>query len=76
MNYREYIITNPNIMLGKPIIKGTRLTVELILRKLSEGASTVDLLEMYPHLEPIHILASFAYASDVMANEETISMSV
>jgi uncharacterized protein (DUF433 family) len=41
---------NPKVMMGKPVIRGTRLTVELILRKLSEGASEVDLMEAYPRL--------------------------
>ncbi len=61
-------------MRGKPIIAGTRITVELILRKLSEGATNSDLLTMYPHLQDIHILSALAYASDVMANEEMISL--
>jgi len=43
--------SDPNIMLGKPVIKGTRVTVELILRKLSEGMSMEELLEAYPHLK-------------------------
>ena len=41
---------NPKIMLGKPVIRGTRITVELILRKLGEGASEADLLKAYPQL--------------------------
>lgn len=48
MNYKEKKTTDPNIMLGKPIIKGTRITVELILRKLSEGVTMEDLLKAYP----------------------------
>ena len=50
------IEVNPRVMLGKPVVKGTRIPVELILRKLSEGASMDDLLDAYPHLtvEDIH----------------------
>lgn len=48
--YHERIVSDHQVMLGKPVIKGTRLTVELILRKLSQGATTDDLLKMYPHL--------------------------
>ena len=44
-------------MLGKPTLKGTRVTVELVLRKLSQGASVNDLLEMYPHLSNKEISA-------------------
>jgi len=51
MYYKEHIELNPEIMLGKPIIKGTRITVELIMRKLSEGYNIDNLLRSYPHLE-------------------------
>ena len=70
--YNDYIVTDYRVMLGKPILKGTRLTVELILRKLSEGASHTDMLEMYPHLSEAHLLAVLAYAADVLANEESL----
>ena len=52
----DRIEVNPNVMLGKPVVRGTRIPVELILRKLSEGASTADLLDAYPRLtvEDIH----------------------
>lgn len=72
MNYKERIISDHRIMLGKPVIKGTRLTVELILRKLSEGATTPDLLSMYPNLREADVLAALNYASDVLAHEEVI----
>lgn len=49
-------------MLGKPIVKGTRITVELILKKLSEGMSFEDLLEAYPHLTKDDILAALSYS--------------
>ncbi|SFF27958.1 DUF433 domain-containing protein [Spirosoma endophyticum] len=72
MNYRERVVSDHQTMLGKPVIKGTRITVELVLRKLSEGATTQDLLIMYPHLQEIDVLAALMYASDVLANEEII----
>lgn len=59
-------------MLGKPVIKGTRMTVELLLRKLSEGATAQDLTAMYPHLEEVDIRAALMYVSDIVANEEVI----
>ncbi|MCF2445209.1 DUF433 domain-containing protein [Dyadobacter sp. CY345] len=62
MNYQNYIISDHRIMLGKPIIKGTRLTVELILRKLGEGASENDLLSAYPQLTKQAIQAIMQYA--------------
>ncbi len=68
MNFQDYIESNYNIMLGKPVIKGTRITVELILKKLSEGATSAQLIEMYPSLNNEHINACLAYASDVISN--------
>jgi len=60
---------NPEIMLGKPVIRGTRVTVELLLRKLSQGASEKDLLEAYPHLTSEDIKAAIGYAADTVALE-------
>lgn len=74
MTYKTRIVSDYKIMLGKPIIKGTRITVELILRKLSQGATTADILKMYPHLEEADILAALQYASEVLANEEVIDL--
>jgi uncharacterized protein (DUF433 family) len=53
---------NPKIMMGKPVIRGTRITVELILDKLSEGATEADLLDAHPHLKPEDIRAALGYA--------------
>ena len=66
------IEVNPRIMLGKPVIRGTRITVELILRKIAEGASTEVLLEAYPHLTGADIQAALTYAADTLAHEETV----
>ena len=66
------IETNPKVMMGKPVIRGTRIPVELILRKLSEGTSENDLLDAYPRLTPDDIKAAIGYAADTLAHEETI----
>lgn len=50
--------------MGKPVIRGTRVTVELLLRKLSEGASERDLLDAYPRLTHENIQAAIRYAAD------------
>ena len=60
---------NPDVMLGKPVIRGTRIPVELILRKLSEGASEADLQDAYPRLTREDIQAALAYAADSIAHE-------
>ena len=73
MNYKDVIVSNPGIMLGKPVIKGTRITVELIIKKLSEGFSSDELLNEYPLLKHEDILAALAYSSDVISKEEIIA---
>ncbi len=59
-------------MLGKPVIKGTRITVELILKKLAEGMSAQELVLAYPQLSKGDIYECLRYASDTIANEEII----
>jgi uncharacterized protein (DUF433 family) len=59
-------------MLGKPVIRGTRIRVELILRKLSEGATEEDLLDSYPRLSKADIQAVLAYAADEVAHERVL----
>ncbi len=66
----KYISRNPDIMLGKPIIKGTRITVELIVKKMAGGFTVDNLIEAYPHLQKNQILAALEYAALVIANEE------
>ena len=75
MNAMDRIETNPDVMLGKPVIRGTRIPVELILRKLSEGADEAELLDAYPRLTPDDIRAALAYATDTLAHEETLATS-
>ena len=60
---KQRIEINPEVMLGKPVIKGTRIPVEIILRKLSEGATETDLLDAYPRLTKQDIQAALAYAA-------------
>lgn len=65
----DRIEVNPAVMLGKPVIRGTRIPVELILRKLGEGATEADLLDAYPRLTREDIHAALAYAADSLAHE-------
>lgn len=58
MPTQDGIEINPKVMLGKPVIRGTRITVEMILRKLGEGATHQELLEAYPHLSEHNIAAA------------------
>jgi uncharacterized protein (DUF433 family) len=72
MTFTDRIEINPRVMLGKPVIRGTRIPVELILRKLSEGASEADLLDAYPTLKREDIHAAMRYAADTIAREEVV----
>ena len=74
IDYKNHIESNPSVMLGKPVIKGTRLTVEMILQKLSEGASAEQLIVAYPSLQINDILAVLAYASDIISTETILAM--
>lgn len=68
----ERIEIDAHKMMGKPIIKGTRITVELLLRKLAEGATEADLFDAYPRLTREDIRAAIEYAADTIAHEEII----
>jgi uncharacterized protein (DUF433 family) len=73
MGYRDRITANPEIMLGKPVVKGTRITVELLLSKLGDGAAVDDLLLAYPHLNREDIMAALAYSAEVVGREEMLA---
>ena len=60
------IVSNPDVMLGKPVLEGTRITVELILEKLSGGESVDQILDSYPTLTREGVLAAIKYAVNVL----------
>ena len=66
INWREYIISDEATLLGKPIIKGTRLSVEFILERLADGWTKKMILENYPSLSEEGLTAVFSYAYDCM----------
>ena len=70
MTATNRIVIDPKVMLGKPVIRGTRITVELILRKLGERATEADLLAAYPQLTAEDIQAAILFAADSLAHEE------
>lgn len=67
------IAVDPAIMMGKPCIKGTRITVELVLRKLGAGRSFADLLQAYPQLTEDDLRAALAFAADYLEHETVIA---
>jgi len=66
----ERIVVNPKILGGKPIIKGTRITVEHMLKLLAQGLSSEEILKDYPHLTKEDIAATLLYAAKVASEEE------
>jgi uncharacterized protein (DUF433 family) len=68
----DRIEINPTIMFGKPVIRGTRITVEHILRKLAGGMMIDEILADHPHLTPDDIYAAAAFAADYLAQEEIV----
>jgi uncharacterized protein (DUF433 family) len=68
----ERIEINPAVMFGKPVIKGTRITVEHILRKLAGGMTAAEIVADHPHLAPDDVYAAAAFAADYLAQEEII----
>jgi len=65
----DRIVLDPAVLLGKPLIRGTRIGVELVLDLMSQGWTEADLLAAYPHLSPPDIQACLAYARDLVAAE-------
>jgi uncharacterized protein (DUF433 family) len=72
MTVADRIEIHPDIMLGKPVIRGTRIPVALLLRKLAEGASEADLLDAYPRLSREDLRAALAYGASAIEHEETL----
>jgi uncharacterized protein (DUF433 family) len=66
----ERIVSDPDIMMGKPTIKGTRITVELILEELGQGLSVDEVLEAHPHLRREQVLAALQFAADYLNDED------
>lgn len=74
MNWRDYIVSDPEILVGKPAVKGTRLSVDLILDRLADGWTTEDLFQAYPRLTPEALQAVFAFAAEVLKDEDYIAI--
>ncbi len=72
IHWQDYIEERKDVMLGKPVFKGTRLTVEHVLKEMGLGMTDAELLDNYPTLRPEHIRAALLYAAAVLAMDETI----
>ena len=72
----NHIVSNPEILHGKPCIRGTRINVEFILELMASGATRDDILRSYPHLTAEGVEEAIRYASQFLANEIVISAEV
>lgn len=69
MNWEERIVVDPQVLVGKPIVKGTRISVEFVVDLLARGWTPEQILQEYDHLTPEDIQACLGYASDVLKSE-------
>jgi|UniRef100_A0A7C4TVK8 uncharacterized protein (DUF433 family) len=74
MRYKERIEINPDILVGKPIIKGTRISVEFILELLANGWDTEKILKNYPQLTKEDILAAIEYSLEILKEEKVFAI--
>ena len=70
------ILIDPEVMVGKPVIRGTRIPVELIVRMLAQGVPESEILSEYPRLQPEDIRAALTYAAQVLANEDILPLNI
>jgi uncharacterized protein (DUF433 family) len=72
IRWQDYIEERKGVMMGKPVLKGTRLTVDHVLNELGAGMNGPELLENYPTLRPEHVQAALLYAAAIVAMDQTI----
>ena len=75
MNWKERIVADPEILAGKPAIKGTRISVELLLERLANGWSVEMIIESYPRITREDIQAALAFAAQLVGEERYIAAS-
>ena len=73
IRWQDYIEERKDVMMGKPVFKGTRLTVEHVLKELGTGMSQEEVLAGYPQISPEHLKAALLYSAAVIGMDETIS---
>jgi uncharacterized protein (DUF433 family) len=76
MNWEGRIVIDPEVLCGKPVVKGTRLAVEFVVDLLAQGWSAADVLKNYPGVTQDDILACLAYASAVLHAEKVYPVAI
>ncbi len=74
MNWRERIVADPAVLVGKAVIKGTRISVELVMDLLARGYDHAQVLAQYPHLTDADIQACLAYAAEIVRSERMFGL--
>jgi uncharacterized protein (DUF433 family) len=72
MSWQDYVEQRPDVMLGKPVFKGTRITVEHVLQELGAGTGEEELLRAHPRLTREHLRAAMLYAAAMIGMQETL----
>ena len=73
IDWREYISSDPKVLFGKPVIKGTRVPVDLVLEKLGKGETMEQLLRAYPRIDEPSIFACLIFAAEAVKNEVVVA---
>ena len=74
MNWRTRIVANPDVLVGKPVINGTRISVEIVMDLLTAGYTPTQIIEQYDHLTIDDIQACLAYATEVIRSERVYAV--
>ncbi len=74
MNWQERIVVDPDVLAGKPLVRGTRISVEYVLDAMADGATEDELLAGHPRLTRADVLACVAYAADVIRSERVLPL--
>jgi uncharacterized protein (DUF433 family) len=74
VDWRVYIVADPEVLVGKPVLQGTRISVDFVLELLASGHSTEDVLREHPTLRLEHVQACLAYAAEIVKSERVIRL--
>ena len=74
MNWRERIVADPKVLVGKAVIKGTRISVELVMDLMARGYTPAQVLQQYPHLVADDLQACLCYAAEVLRSERMFGL--
>jgi uncharacterized protein (DUF433 family) len=74
MNWRDRIVVDADVLVGKPVVKGTRISVELVVDLLARGYTKEHILQQYDHLTPEDVQACLAYAAEILQSEKVYAL--